>query len=217
MRRTGAVGAALALAGVLLAPRQAEAQVQLGWNSSLAVVCLNLACTNVQFTLSLAGLKPTDNNGNPVPAGIVALNSPGYPTQFTLDIFGGPGIFSSVSVVSGGTWSTVIFAGGLTAQSSQIASPFTAAPVRINATLTSGLGSYQFGYSGLAYLGTAGKCFKANGDPQTRCTATSYRQGDFNGLLDTSTVPEPLSVTLFGTGMLGLGLVGIRRRKNSGK
>jgi hypothetical protein len=213
MKRIRAVVAALALGAVLVAPRQAEAQVQLGWNSSLSVICLNLACTNVQFTLSLSGLKPTDNDGNPVPAGITGLSSPGYPTQFTIDIFGGPGVFSSVSVVSGGTWSTVLFGGGLTAQNSQIVSPFASAPVIINATLTAGLGSYNFGYSGVAYLGSTGGCFNSLGTPGA-CTATSYRQGDFNGLLNTSNVPEPMSMTLLGTGLLGLGLVGIKRRKN---
>jgi len=216
MKRMRAVVAALALGAVLVAPRQAEAQVQLGWNSSLSVICLNLGCTNVQFTLSLSGLKPTDNNGNPVPAGITGLNSPGYPTQFTIDIFGGPGVFSSVSVVSAGTWNTVLFGGGFSAQNSQTASPFSPAPVTINATLTAGLGAYDFGYSGLAYLGSTGSCYNSNGIAGA-CTATSYRQGDFNGLLSTSAVPEPMSMTLLGTGLLGLGLVGIKRRKDAKK
>jgi hypothetical protein len=216
MKRIRGVVAVLALSVVLVAPRQAEAQVQLGWNSSLSVICLNLACTDVQFTLSLSGLKPTDNNGNAVPAGITGLNSPGYPSQFTIDIFGGPGVFSNVSVVSAGTWNTVLFGGGFTAQNSQIASPFASAPVTINATLTAGLGSYSFGYSGLAYLGNTGACYNSSGVAGA-CTATSYRQGDFNGLLNTTTVPEPMSMTLLGTGLLGLGLVGIKRRKNSKK
>jgi hypothetical protein len=217
MKRIREVGAALVLAVVLLAPRQAEAQVQLGWNSSLGLVCLNLACTNVRFTLSLTGLKPTDNNGNPVPAGIIALNSPGYPSQFTIDIFGGPGVFTSATVVSGGTWSTFIFGGALTAQNNQVAFPFSSAPVLVDATLSAG-GAYNFGYSGLAYLGSNGQCYSSTGAVQTRCTATSYRQGDFNGLLSTtSTVPEPMSMTLLGTGLLGLGLVSFRRRTNNKK
>lgn len=216
MKRIRAVVAALALSAVLVAPRQAEAQVQLGWNSSLGVICLNLACTNVQFTLNLSGLKPTDNNGNPVPAGITGLNSPGYVSQFTIDIFSGPGIFSSASVVSAGTWSTALFGGGFTVQNSQTATPFASAPVVVNATLTAGIGSYSFGYSGLAYLGSLGQCFNSSGIAGA-CTSTSYRQGDFNGLLNTSTVPEPMSMTLLGTGLLGLGLVGIKRRKKSEK
>ena len=135
MKRIRNVAAVLALTAVLVAPR-AEAQVQLGWNSSLAVLCLNASCSQIQFTLSLSGLKATDNNGLAVPAGIVALNSPGYPTQFTIDILTGPGVFSSASVTSGGTWLTNIVNGQLTLLNNQTTTPYGSAPVTIIADLT---------------------------------------------------------------------------------
>lgn len=211
MKRIRGVVAGLALAAVMFAPRAAEAQVQLGWNSSLAVLCLNAGCTQVQFTLSLSGLLPTDNNGNPVPAGILALNSPGYPTQFTIDIFSGAGVFANATVTSGGTWVSFLQNGALTVQNSQILSPFTAAPVTVVADLTAG-GAYSFGYSGLAYLGNTGQCFNSSGIVSA-CTSTSYRQGDFNGL--GTNVPEPMTMGLMATGLVGLALVGYRRKKNT--
>ena len=217
MKRIRGVVAVLALSVVLVAPRQAEAQVQLGWNSSLAVVCLNLACTNIQFTLSLSGFKPTDNNGQPVPAGITGLNSPGYPTFFRIDINGGPGTFTGVPVVVNTGWIAGITNGFLTVAAAQLFSPYGPAPIVVNTSLTAGIGSYNFGYSGLAYLGNTGQCYTSAGALDLTCAQTSYKQGDFNGSLSTNTVPEPMSMTLLGTGLLGLGLVGIRRRKNSKK
>jgi hypothetical protein len=211
MKRIRGVVAGLALAAVMFAPRAAEAQVQLGWNSSLAVLCLNAGCTQVQFTLSLSGLKPTDNNGNPVPAGIIALNSPGYPTQFTIDIFSGPGLFTNAVVTSGGTWSTLLLNGNLQILNAQTTSPFASAPVTVVADLTVG-GAYNFGYSGLAFLGSMSQCFNASGAPES-CTSASYRQGDFNGL--GTNVPEPMTMGLMATGLVGLALVGYRRKKNA--
>jgi hypothetical protein len=211
MKRIRGVVAGLALAAVMFAPRAAEAQVQLGWNSSLAVLCLNAGCTTIQFTLSLSGLKPTDNNGAPVPAGIVALNSPGYPTQFTIDIFSGPGVFVNAAVTSGGSWSTLLVNGDLQILNSQTSSPFASAPVTVVADLTAG-GSYSFGYLGLALLGSTGQCFDATGATVT-CTSNSYRQGDFNGL--GTNVPEPMTMGLMATGLVGLALVGYRRKKNT--
>lgn len=209
MKRIRNVAAVLALTAVLVAPR-AEAQVQLGWNSSLSVLCLNASCSQIQFTLSLSGLKATDNNGLAVPAGIVALNSPGYPTQFTIDILTGPGVFSSASVTSGGTWLTNIVNGQLTLLNNQTTTPYGSAPVTIIADLTAG-GAYNFGYSGLAYLGPNGECFNASGSIEA-CTSRSYRQGDFNGL--GTNVPEPMTMGLMATGLVGLALVGYRRKKN---
>jgi hypothetical protein len=212
MKRIRGVVAGLALAAVMFAPRAAEAQVQLGWNSSLTVLCLNAGCTQIQFTLNLSGLKPTDNNGNAVPAGIVALNSPGYPTQFTIDILSGAGVFANATVTSGGTWSTSLVNGALTILNSQTATPYASAPVTVVVDLTVG-GAYSFGYSGLAYLGNTGQCYNSAGVAGT-CTATSYRQGDFNGLA-TNNVPEPMTMGLMATGLVGLALVGYRRKKNT--
>jgi hypothetical protein len=211
MKRIRGVVAGLALAAVMFAPRAAEAQVQLGWNSSLQVLCLNAGCSQIQFTLSLGGLLPTTNTGAAVPAGILALNSPGYPSQFTIDIFSGAGVFANATVTSGGTWSTSLVNGALTVLNSQTATPYAAAPVTIVADLTAG-GAYNFGYSGLAYLGNTGQCFDATGAVST-CTSTSYRQGDFNGL--GTNVPEPMTMGLMATGLVGLALVGYRRKKNT--
>jgi hypothetical protein len=214
MKRIRGVVAGLALAAVMFAPRAAEAQVQLGWNSSLSALCLNAGCTQIQFTLSLSGLKPTDNNGLAVPAGIVALNSPGYPTQFTIDIFSGAGVFANAVVTSGGTWTTSLINGALTVSNSQIATPFASAPVTVVVDLTAG-GGYLFGYSGLAYLGNTGQCYTSTGALDPTCASNSYRQGDFNGRLDTSVVPEPMTMGLMATGLVGLALVGYRRKKNT--
>ena len=221
MKRIRGVVAALALSAVLVAPRQAEAQVQLGWNSSLALLCLNVGCTNVQFTLSLSGLKPFDNNGNPVPLVPPFTTSPGYLGTLTIDIFSGPGVFSAASVLTGGsaTWFVdITSSGGLQIFAAHPTASGVASPITINATLSVGVGAYAFGYSGVAYLGSTGACFGPTGATKT-CVddLSTYRQGDFNGVLNTSTIPEPMSMTLLGTGLLGLGLVGIKRRKNAKK
>ncbi len=211
MKRIRGIVASLALAAVVVAPRTAEAQVQLGWNSSLQVLCLNSGCSQIQFTLLLSGLKPTDNNGNPVPAGIIALNSPGFPTQFTIDILSGPGVFVNAAVTSGGSWTTFLVNGDLTILNNQIATPFASAPVTVVVDLTAG-GAYNFGYSGLAFLGNTGQCFNASGAIQT-CITLSYRQGDFNGL--GTNIPEPMTMGLMATGLVGLALVGYRRSRKS--
>jgi len=216
MKRIRGVVAGLALAGALFAPRAAEAQDQLGWNSSLQVLCLNASCSQIQFTLVLSGLKLTDNDGFAVPGPILALGSPGYISGFTIDIFSGPGIFSSASVVSGGTWDVDITGLGFTIDGDQD-TPLTGGSVVVQATLTAG-GAYNFGYSGLAYLNTNTNCFDASGAQVGGpgiglCGAGTYRQGDFNGI--GSNVPEPMTMGLMATGLVGLALVGYRRKKNT--
>lgn len=199
----------LALVALASAPR-AEAQVQLGWNSSMTSTCLNASCDWLQFTLNLSGLKPTDNNGNPVPIGIINLASPGYVSFLTIDLFSGAGLFTSASVVSGGSWLTNVTNGGITVLNAATATPYPSAPIVINAYMS--LGGYKtLGYSGLAYLGTNGQCYDASGAVVTSCTSRDYRQGDFNGT--TTAVPEPMTMTLLATGLVGLGLAGYRRRK----
>jgi hypothetical protein len=216
MKRIRGVVAGLALAAVMFAPRAAEAQVQLGWNSSLQVLCLVSDCSQVQFTLVLSGILPTTNTGAAVPAPILALGSPGYVSSFTIDIFTGPGLFSSASVVSGGAWITTVTGGGFTIDGDQ-GTPLVGGNVVVNATLTTG-GAYAFGYSGLAYIDTNTNCFDAAGNviggPGIGlCGAGSYRQGDFNGL--GTNVPEPMTMGLMATGLVGLALVGYRRKKNT--
>jgi hypothetical protein len=212
MKRIRGVVSGLALAAVMFAPRAAEAQVQLGWNSSLQVLCLDAGCSQIQFTLILNGLMPGDNGLNPVPVAIDDLNSPGYPTQFTIDIFGGLGFFSSASVTSAGNWLPTLNGSNLIVNNQF---PFTnlgSAPVTVVATMTAG-GAYNFGYSGLAYIGANSECFNGATGLAETCTVASYRQGDFNGL--GTNVPEPMTMGLMATGLVGLALVGYRRKKNT--
>jgi hypothetical protein len=213
MKRIRGVVAGLALAAVMFAPRAAEAQAVLGWNSSLQVLCLNAGCTQIQFTLVLSGLQPTDNGGNPVPAGIIALNSPGYPTQFTIDILSGTGVFANATVTSGGSWNTNLVNGSLTILNSQFATPYAAAPVTVVADLTAS-GAYSFGFGGFAFLGNMGQCYDATGAVTTACgPSNTYRHGDFGGV--GTAVPEPMTMGLMATGLVGLALVGYRRKKNT--
>jgi len=221
MKRIRAVVAALALSAVLVVPRAEATPVALGWNSSLGVTCVNVSCTDVLFTLNLLGLQATDNNGNAVPAAIFNLNSPGYLGLFTIDIGTGPGLFSAASVLTGSGWTVdFVTSGGLQIFAAHPVAAGVAAPIQISATLTLA-GAYVFGYSGAAYLGNHGQCYNLSGVPVDLGSGSClYRQGDFGGIGSIrpppppTVVPEPLSMTLLGTGLLGLGLVGIRRRKN---
>ncbi|MGH7703604.1 MAG: PEP-CTERM sorting domain-containing protein [Gemmatimonadales bacterium] len=203
MKMIRSAAAAITLAGLLTLahPASAATPVQLGWNSSLSASCIDPACTSVQFTLSLNGLEPTDNLGNAVPASILALGSPGYVSQLFIDTDGANGVFSTASVTSGGSWSTTVVPGGLTVINSATGFPLSAAPIVVVATFTAG-GFKNFTYSGLAFL-------DANTAPTTVGNFT-YRQGDFQGT--SSAVPEPISMTLLASGLVGVGAA--RRRKN---
>lgn len=202
MRMIRMAAAAITLAGMLTFARPASAAtfVQLGWNSSLTAACIDAACTSVQFTLQLNGLEAKDNLGNDVPASILVLGSPGYVRSLDIDTDGSAGVFSSATVTSGGTWTSSVVGGGLTIQNSA-SGTLPSAPVVVVATFTAG-GFKNFTYTGLAYL-----------DPNQASTTVgsyTYRQGDFQGTA--SAVPEPISMALLASGLLGVGAA--RRRKN---
>jgi hypothetical protein len=204
----------LALSGAMLTAPRAEAQTtfaQLGWNSSMTMVCVTAGCTTIDFTLSLSGLQPFENNGPAVPGPVLAIPTPGYPNFFQILLNSGPGVFTSATVTSGGTW-VVGFSSSSEAQV-QLLTPYTGAPVTVRATFSLP-GTYGFSYSGLAYIGANAECYDATGASVSCGTAGKlYQQGDYNGAV--TAIPEPMSMTLLGTGLIGLGLVGIRRRKKN--
>ena len=218
MKRIRGVAAVLALSAVLVAPRADAQVVQLGWISSMSMLCLDATCSNILFTLNLSGLQPTDNQGNTVPAAIHNLNSPGYPTFISIEKITGPGVFTSGTVTSSGTWTSFVTGGGINLQNFQTTLPLSSAPVTINAFLSAG-GAYSFAYSGLAYLGANQECYDASGNVVGCGTSTAqYQQGDFNGnVVPEVVIPEPMSMTLLATGLVGLGLVSLHRRKKHAK
>ena len=212
MKKIRAVSAALALAGslTLVSPAEAQDFRQLGFFSSITAVCADITCQTVTFTLFLNGLQPTDNTGDAVPANILALGSPGYVNTLNFTTLSG-GLFTGGTVTSGGTWATQVTAGGLILQNTS-AAPFPGAPIVVVATFSTS-GAKSFFYSGFAYLdpnsgATTGTCNSVSGT----CT---YVNGDFNGTVVTSPVPEPMTMGLMATGLVGLALVGYRRKKNA--
>jgi hypothetical protein len=220
MKRIRAVAAALALSATLFTPR-AEAQTfaNLGWNSSMTMTCLNVGCSSIQFVLSLSGLQAFENSSNiAVPPAVLALGSPGYPDVFTIQLGTGPGTFLTAFVTSPGVWIPITSSG--TTTQFQATSPLIGAPVTVIATM-SAPGAYSFSYTGNAYISSTRACFDANGVQVANCNVTTagklYQGGDYRGAVTTPTnvVPEPMSMTLLGTGLLGLGLVGLKRRKQN--
>jgi hypothetical protein len=215
MKRIRSIAAMLVLTGAMMSAPRAEAQTtfaQLGWNSAMTMTCVNAGCTVIDFTLDLQGLQGFENNSaTPVPGAVLALGSPGYPSNFSILIGSGPGLFTSAVVTSGGSWSVINF--GSSELNVQTALPFVGAPVTVRATLSLG-GAYQFSYSGLAYIGANQECYNAAG-ASVSCTTSGhlYQQGDFNGTV--SAVPEPMTMGLMATGLVGLALVGYRRKKNT--
>jgi hypothetical protein len=206
----------LVLAGAMLSAPRAEAQTtfaQLGWNSGMTMTCVIADCTIIDFTLNLNGLQGFENlSTTPVPGAVLALGSPGYPSAFSILIGGGPGVFTGASVTSGGSWTVINF--GSSELNVQTALPFVGAPVTVRATL-SPAGANQFSYSGLAYIGANQECYDATGASVSCTTLTHlYQQGDFNGTV-VSAVPEPMTMGLMATGLVGLALVGYRRKKNT--
>lgn len=208
MKYVRAFSTALALAGSMALPGKAAAVEvitpfrQLGWVSSMKALCLDPGCLTVAFTLDLTGLGPTDNTGDAVPAGLGS--SGGYVNWLVL---GDAGVnFTGASINSGGTWFSIPILSTLLNFSLP---PYPVDPIVVVATFSSSAYAKTFGYGGNAFLNPNGS------DVTGACNAGTcvYKGGDFNG--SATATPEPVTMSLLATGLVGLMLVARRKRRRA--
>lgn len=180
--------------------------------TSRAAASLDLVENSItDWTLTGSGFSSFELNSASVP-----LSTGAFATSFT----------PVTSVSFTGTWADTSDGSTPTSSGKEFvvtdgSNPFVVAELNGQVSFTATQGTF----SGTLYLGEAGPGDSNPFSPSTRNVASIMDQGGVETLpfaadgssitIDTSAVPEPASIAVLGTGMLGLGAMLRRRRRGA--